>query len=147
LDSHSKANRWLSFERVVRFGDSDAAGVIHFFHLFRWSHESWEQSLESFGLKNEDIFPGVNGNIANPEIVLPIVYSSANFFKPIKTGDILEVQIIPEEIDSKSFQVLIEFRREDDLVASTLIRHVAINSKTQKRCLIPKGIKSWLAAS
>ena len=33
---------WLQLHRKVRFGDTDAAGVMHFHQLLRWSHEAWE---------------------------------------------------------------------------------------------------------
>ena len=41
-----KANSWLVLEKKVKFGDCDSAGVIHFHNLFRWAHESWEESME-----------------------------------------------------------------------------------------------------
>ena len=43
-------DHWLQLERRVRFGDTDAAGVMHFHQLLRWCHEAWEESLERFGL-------------------------------------------------------------------------------------------------
>ena len=41
---------WLQLHRVVRFGDTDAAGVMHFHQLLRWCHEAWEESLEARAL-------------------------------------------------------------------------------------------------
>ena len=49
---------WLQLRRVVRFGDTDAAGVMHFHQLLRWCHEAWEESLEAHGLAAEAVFPG-----------------------------------------------------------------------------------------
>jgi 1,4-dihydroxy-2-naphthoyl-CoA hydrolase len=45
-------------ERRVRFGDTDAAGVMHFHQLLRWCHEAWEESLERFGIAAAAVFPG-----------------------------------------------------------------------------------------
>ena len=41
---------WLQLERRVRFGDTDAAGVMHFHQLLRWCHEAWEESLQRYGI-------------------------------------------------------------------------------------------------
>ena len=49
---------WLFLKRIVRFGDTDAAGVIHFHQLLRWCHEAWEESLELYGLPTNTVFPG-----------------------------------------------------------------------------------------
>ena len=138
---------WLVFKRHVRFGDTDGAGVIHFHNLFRWAHEAWEESLESFGLLAINIFPGNINSDDDPEVALPIANCRGDFVRPIRTGDILDVEIEPQRIDSQSFQVLIRFKRADDVLASTLIRHIAINIQTRKRCLLPKDIQRWLEAS
>ena len=108
-------------KRVVRFGETDAAGVIHFQNLLRWSHEAWEESLEKYGLASQDLFP--SGPIAanNPKVALPIVHCSADFLLPINTGDQLEIYVIPEKIDFCSFQVKTHFLRDRGIVAKGLI--------------------------
>lgn len=50
-------NSWLMLCRSVRFGETDAAGVMHFQQLLRWCHEAYEESLERFGLNAAEIFP------------------------------------------------------------------------------------------
>ena len=44
-------------KRKVRFGDCDSAGVIHFHNLLKWAHESWEESIDIYGIPYQDIFP------------------------------------------------------------------------------------------
>ena len=72
---------WLLIKRVVRFGETDAAGVIHFHNLLRWCHEAWEESLYNYGLHANDVFP--NGISINRDqqlaIALPVVSCSADF--------------------------------------------------------------------
>ena len=48
---------WPELERSVRFGDTDAAGVMHFHHLLRCCHEAYEESLERHGLSAGAGFP------------------------------------------------------------------------------------------
>lgn len=50
-------SEWLLIDRVVRFGDTDAAGVMHFHQLLRYCHEAYEGSLERFGIPACEIFP------------------------------------------------------------------------------------------
>ncbi len=51
------SNSWLLLLRTVRFGDTDAAGVMHFHQLLRWCHEAYEESLERFGIVAATVFP------------------------------------------------------------------------------------------
>ena len=138
---------WLLLRRVVRFGDTDAAGVMHFHQLFRWCHESWEESLEHYGLTPAEIFPGNRNSEATPEVALPIVHCQADFRSPIQTGDALVVELRPESLNPNSFQVHFEFRCGDHIAAHALIRHLAINAQTRHRCALPEGIDRWLEAS
>jgi len=46
---------WLQLERTVRFGDTDAAGVIQFHQLWRWGAEGYGESLERFGMAAAEI--------------------------------------------------------------------------------------------
>ncbi len=134
-------------QRTVRFGDTDAAGVIHFHQLLRWCHEAWEQSLENYGLNALEIFP-CNINPKKPlEIALPIIHCQANFNNPIQIGDQLLVKLEPERLDIGSFQVKIKFLRKEVTVATGLLRHRAINSQTRRRCSLPEAIDRWLEAS
>ncbi len=138
---------WLLLQRKVRFGDIDAAGVIHFHHVFRWAHESWEESLQFFGLNSISIFPGSINIDSDPQIALPIINCKADFLRPIRLGDVLDVKIKPRKLDLQSFEVAIEFHRKNDLVAITCIRHISLNIRTRKRCNLPKDIELWLEAS
>ena len=60
---------WLLLCRTVRFGDTDAAGVMHFHQLLRWCHEAYEESLERFGIAADEIFPAPG---RTPAVALPI---------------------------------------------------------------------------
>ncbi len=138
---------WLLLNRVVRFGDTDAAGVMHFHHLFRWCHEAWEESLQNYGLVAEDIFPSYSNTDKKPEVALPIIHCQADFRSPIQTGDDLVVELRPEPLNPNSFQVHFEFRCGEQIAAHAIIRHLAINAQTRQRCALPEGIGRWLEAS
>tara|TARA_Y100001968_G_C19412252_1_gene746968 strand:+ start:648 stop:1109 length:462 start_codon:yes stop_codon:yes gene_type:complete len=138
---------WLCLKRTVRFGDCDPAGVIHFYQLFRWCHEAWEESLELYGLSSLDLFPGGENFRDDALIALPIIHCEANFRLPIKTGDNLEVILKPKRIDLTKFQVIFEFKINEQKVAIALLKHISINSQNRKRCQLPEGIDKWLESS
>ena len=138
---------WLVFNRVVRFGETDGAGVIHFYNLFRWCHEAWEESLEKYGIYASEIFPNTVQSENYLEVALPVINCKANFRAPITTGDQLKVLLSPEKIDMWSFEIQTKFQKGGEDVAWGLIRHLAINVRTRKRCSLPENITRWLEAS
>ena len=140
-------NNWLLLERTVRFGDTDGAGVMHFHHIFRWAHETWEESLQLYGLEASKIFPLGNLQSNDPKIALPVVNCEANFFHPIRTGDDLLITLDPHRIDSGSFEITTKFKSQDREVALSLVRHFSIDSSTRSRCTLPECIELWLEAS
>ncbi len=142
-----KPKTWLLLQRTVRFGDTDAAGVMHFANLFRWSHEAWEESLYSFGLSAHEIFPGCSDKVGDPGVALPVLHAHADFWSPLKAGEVLFVELIPHRLDKDSFQVKSRFKRDQVEVAQSLIHHVSINAKTRQRCALPRCIDLWLEAS
>ena len=138
---------WLCLEQVVRFGDTDAAGVMHFHQVLRWCHEAWETSLERYGIAASAIFPGCRDQQSAPAIALPVVHCEADFSRPVHGGDQLKVLIAPERLNPGSFEMRTHFQLEEVDVARGLIRHVAINPTTRQRCALPEGIDRWLEAS
>ena len=152
---------WLRRERRVRFGDTDAAGVIQFHQLLRWCHEAYEESLERFGIGAAEIFPrpewsmgqtpgaqGAPDGIQTPlSIALPIVHCSADFRRPLVCGDRLEITLEPRLLDQGSFEVTYTFACGGQSAARGLTRHRAITVSTRQACALPAVISAWLAAS
>ena len=154
---------WLLLCRTVRFGDTDAAGVMHFARLLTWCHEAYEESLERFGLAAAEIFPTPPWRgVARPTsespaeqpaeaepvpVALPIVHCSADFRRPLVCGDPLAIQLTPRRLDPGSFEVRYGFSSGDQPVASGLTRHLAIDSHSRQRCPLPAAIHRWLEAS
>jgi 1,4-dihydroxy-2-naphthoyl-CoA hydrolase len=135
---------WLLLCRSVRFGETDAAGVMHFAELLRWCHEAYEESLARFGLPAQAIFP-TPGHV--PEVALPIVHCHADYLRPLVCGDPLEIQLEPLRLDPGCFEVRYHLRRGGAPVAEALTRHLAIRASSRQRCPLPDSIQRWLEAS
>jgi len=141
------ASSWLTLSRTVRFGDTDAAGVMHFHQLLRWCHESWEESLERYGVEAAVVFPGCRQQERWPDVALPVVHCSADFLRPVHGGDHLTVKLKPQRLDPGSFAVRYRFLLNHQAVALGQIRQVAISTASRQRCRLPEAIDRWLEAS
>ncbi len=135
---------WLLLCRTVRFGDTDAAGVMHFHQLLRWCHVAYEESLERFGVASGEIFPGPN---RKPAVALPIVHASADFFRPLICGDPLAIALQPLQRDGGSFEIRYRFLDDGQEAAIGLTRHVAIDAASRQRTDLPGSLVHWLEAS
>jgi 1,4-dihydroxy-2-naphthoyl-CoA hydrolase len=135
---------WLLLCRTVRFGDTDAAGVVQFVRLLEWCHQAYEESLERFGIPAAEVFPTPS---QTPEVALPIVHCSADFRRPLVCGDPLAIQLQPRRLDTGCFEVSYRFSSSAEPVATGLTRHLAISSSGRQRCSLPAGINRWLEAS
>ena len=140
-----KPKNWLILKRKVRFGDCDSAAVIHFHNLLRWAHESWEESIEIYGIPHQDIFPDVNS--FENQIILPIVNCEANFLSPIKIGDLLTIKVLPKKINNHLFQVNTIFFKDEINVAKGKIIHCSLHVDSKLKVKLPDQLERWIEAS
>ena len=138
---------WLCLKRTVRFGDTDAAGVVHFLELFRWCHETWEESLEKYGIALQEIFPTTQINSRQLDVALPIVHCEANYFKPLYVGDTITIELNPEKLDESSFVLRFKLVKNSEDIGSINIKHASINPITRERCTLSEQINMWLYQS
>ena len=140
----SDPSTWLHLQRTVRFGDTDAAGVMHFHQLLRWCHEAYEESLQRFGIAPAALFPTPQHR---PEVALPIVHCRADYRRPLVVGDELEIVVAPTRLDPSGFEVAYRFNLLGDEVARGLTRHLAISASSRQRCPLPEPVQRWLEAA
>ena len=138
---------WLCLKRTVRFGETDAAGVVHFLELFRWCHETWEASLEKYGVVLQEIFPTNQINISQLDVALPVVHCEANYFQPLYVGDAINIELNPEKIDDSSFLLRFKLKKNGEKIGTVNIKHVSINPVTRDICALSKQINLWLYES
>ena len=137
-----KPSDWKILNRKVRFGDCDSAGVIHFHNLLRWSHESWEESIEIYGIPYQEVFPDLSER--NNKIIFPIVNCEANFFSPIKVGNFLEIKILPKKINNHLFQVNSLFMKNEIKVAEGKLIHCSIDFGSKEKVQLPDELEKWI---
>ena len=140
-----KSNNWLLLKRKVRFGDCDSAGVIHFHNLLRWAHESWEESIDNYGIPYQDIFP--DSFSSKNQIIFPIVNCEANFSSPINIGDLLLIKLLPKKINNHLFQVNTIFSKNEINVAEGKIIHCSLDVDSKRKVNLPDNLERWIEAS
>ena len=140
-----KPNNWLILKRKVRFGDCDSAGVIHFHNLLRWAHESWEESIDIYGIPHQYIFPDYYSY--ENQTILPIVNCEAKFLSPIKIGDLLSIKIFPKKINNHLFQVNTLFIKDEINVAEGKIIHCSLDVDSKLKVKLPDKLERWIEAS
>lgn len=131
----------FTYIRVVRFADTDAAGVVYFANLLEICHEAYEASLGASGINLRQFFGG-QGSIA-----LPIVHAEADFSRPVFCGDKLIVLLTPQLLQTHEFQItykMINARTPERTTATGLTRHVCIQPAQRVRQALPKPILAWL---
>ncbi|NBO28617.1 MAG: acyl-CoA thioesterase [Synechococcaceae bacterium WBA_2_066] len=128
----------------MRFGDTDAAGVMHFHQLLRWCHEAYEESLERFGVSPADLFPRPGLKL---ELLLPIVHCSADYLAPLSCGDPLAIALVPKGLNAHSFEVSYSFSSRGEAVAVGLTRHFCLQASNRLRAPLPESIHNWLKAA
>ena len=76
-----------------------------------------------------------------------MVHCAADFLRPVHGGDHLVVTLTPTRVDPSQYEVRFLFQIDDTNVAKGIIRQLAINAETRRRCALPEAIDRWLEAS
>ncbi|HEY9808160.1 MAG TPA: thioesterase family protein [Halomicronema sp.] len=130
------------YTRIVRFQDTDAAGVVYFANVLSICHESYEASLAAMGINLKVFFSN------SSPLVFPIIHAEISFLKPLFCGDLLMVKLIPKLLSENSFEINYEVFASETTekcagVATT--RHVCIETITRQRHSLPIEIQEWLS--
>ncbi|WP_088239832.1 acyl-CoA thioesterase [Calothrix rhizosoleniae] len=127
----------FTYHRTVRFGDTDAAGVVYFANALAICHEAYEESLETVGINLQDFF-------GNSSLAFPIVHSSIDFFRPMFCGNKLIVSLIPQKLTVEKFEINYEILIGDVIVSKAVTRHVCIDTNTRQKNKLPSQMVQWL---
>jgi 1,4-dihydroxy-2-naphthoyl-CoA hydrolase len=126
--------------RIVRFQDTDAAGVVYFANLLSICHEAYESSLAASGIDVKTFFSG-------SEVAIPITHTSADFLKPAFCGDRLQIHLTPNQLTSCEFEIRYEILLEHQQtkpITRALTRHVCIDPRDRQRKDLPTYLTEWL---
>ena len=120
----------------VNFYDCDPAGIIFYANIFKMAHTAYEQLFEKISPDRNIFF--------DEEIVLPITHSEANYFMPLKTGQITDVSVTVPVIKESSFELNYLFEVNGDKHAEVKTVHVCVNKTSFMKNALPHIIQKGL---
>lgn len=127
----------FTYNRTVRFSDTDAAGVVYFANVLSICHEAYEASLEASGINIKDFF-------SNTSVAFPIVHADVDFFRPMFCGDKLIISLIPQKVGVDKFEIAYEIVVDDVMLAKAVTRHVCIEVSSRSKRELSGEIVKWL---
>ena len=127
----------FTYNRTVRFSDTDAAGVVYFANVLSICHEAYEASLEASSINIKDFF-------SNTSVAFPIVHADVDFFRPMFCGDKLIISLIPQKVGVDKFEIAYEIVVDDVMVAKAATRHVCIEVGSRSKKELSGDIVKWL---
>lgn len=134
----------MDYSRVVRFGETDAGGVVYFAELLKFCHEAYEAGLGAAGIDLKTFFAS-RGTTA-----VPIVRAQADFYGPMFCGDRITIALQPKLLTPDSFEISYEILGQPKAgaiapkLAQALTRHVCIRTKDRHRCPLPERLMGWV---
>jgi 1,4-dihydroxy-2-naphthoyl-CoA hydrolase len=130
----------FTYNRTVRFQDTDAAGVVYFANVLAMCHEAYEASLAASGINLKTFF-------SNPQLAMPIIHATVDFYRPMFAGDRLIIQLRPKQVASDEFEIGYQVFSEpvaDQSAAKAITKHVCIDAVSRTRKQLSKELMQWL---
>jgi YbgC/YbaW family acyl-CoA thioester hydrolase len=122
--------------RAIRFQDVDAAGIIFYPRLFEYCHDTLVSLFAAAGA-------ALHENLRSPTWLAPIRHAEADYFKPLRFGDSIEVAIVAAVLADS--EVSLGFRiakaDKDEVCAVAQSVHTFVNPSTFQRCPVPEPLR------
>ncbi|MEM9976344.1 MAG: acyl-CoA thioesterase [Cyanobacteria bacterium P01_D01_bin.2] len=129
----------FTYHRIIRFHETDAAGVVYFANILTLCHEAYEASLAASGVNMRAFFSG------SASLAVPVVHAKVDFRRPVHCGDQVAIALTPLPVDTTTFEISYCLRNtEQKTVATALTRHVCIDSASRQRHPFSPELSQWL---
>jgi 1,4-dihydroxy-2-naphthoyl-CoA hydrolase len=122
------------YNTKVRLFHTDAANLIFFGSLFNITHECYEEFLEKSGFSVKKI-------LADNKFHIPVVHAEADYIKPLRLGDKIEIRMTLNSWGKSSFSlnfVLLNESGEKTAIVKTV--NVVIDARSCKPIEIPEKL-------
>ncbi|HZE18570.1 MAG TPA: thioesterase family protein [Candidatus Angelobacter sp.] len=128
----------MSFTAVfpVRFQDVDAGQVLFFGRIYDYCHQAYEEMMESEGIDRARYFAGA-------EYLVPIAHSEADYRKPIRHGERIQVRIDVTRVGKASFTLRHHVTgMEGDLRVEATTVHAFVERSSMRPIPIPENLRA-----
>jgi YbgC/YbaW family acyl-CoA thioester hydrolase len=103
--------------RIVEFGETDMAGIVHFSNFFRYMESAECALLRSLGL-------GVKLDWEGQTLGFPRVAATCDYVRPARFEDVLDVEVAIVRLGEKSVAYGFDFTRAGELIAKGKVTSV-----------------------
>jgi len=126
---------------VVRFGQTDCAGIVYFPNFFDIFQQVEEEFLVAIGHPLAQLI-SVQGR------GIPILHAEADFKRPVRYGDTLAVALCVTRLGNSSFSFgfTVTLVGENAVCATATIVHALIDRATFKPIRLPEDLREMLSA-
>lgn len=129
------------YHRIIRFHETDAAGVVYFANSLTLCHEAYEAALAAAGIEVKLFFGG-------SPLAVPIVHASVDFRRPLHCGEQVAIALTPHRLDDTTFEIRYCLSTiEQKTVATALTRHVCIDSTSRQRQPLTPELVHWIQSA
>lgn len=127
------------YSRTVRLQDTDAAGILFFANWFIFAHEAYETLMENIGHGFARLFE-------TEPYIIPIVHAEADYKRPLRVGDEINVELTVANIGASSFVLEYILRTSDGNIAGTCRTvHVAMDKESKEKIQLPDKLRQGLS--
>ena len=123
--------------RVVAFQDVDAAGIVFHARVFDYLHDAYVRFLRERGAPLEVA-------LRDGAWVAPLTRAEAEYLRPLRFGD--EVEVVIAAVELAETEYVVEYRVELDgrVAAVGRTRHVSVDPETFSRSAVPEVLRRAL---
>ena len=127
----------FTIKRRINFYDCDPAGILFYSKLFEISHSVYEEMINSFKLKDN--------YWSNEKFVVPIIKTDGAYFKPLKAGENISINLSVTLLKNNSFELTYEWiDKSSELAAKARTVHVFVDKRRWKKIPIYEDIVKGL---
>ena len=125
----------FEYEIKVRWGDTDAAGIVFYPNYYKWMNEASHELLTEIGISAYALYK--KEGIGNP-----LLETHCEFFSPLFFEDVVTIRCSVVEVQNKVYKTDYKFYRNDQLVAQGYeVRVWTLFKDKPKAIPIPDKIK------
>lgn len=127
-------------DRVVAFQDVDAAGIVFYARVFDYFHDAYVDFLRDRGAPLESA-------LLDGAWVAPLTRAEAEYLRPLRFGDEIEVIVAAIELDETEYAVEYRLEHEGRVAAVGRTRHVSVDPETFRRAPVPEVLRHALGGN
>ena len=100
----------IQYEFKVRWGDTDAAGIVFYPNFYKWMDDATHEFLNIKEITTDALFETMNINV-------PLLEAKCQFKSPLVFEDLVTIKSEISEIHNKVFKISHQFYKDNVCIA------------------------------